>query len=131
MEAIRRLHGENRVSGCVGTQHTDVVVERFKVLREGERDRPSRAVRLVRKGFCPTLRSGTGPERGSYQALRPVHPAEPRVITPREAARLQGFPDWFLFDPTKWHSFRQIGNSVSPILAEHVLSVMFSRRKRG
>jgi DNA (cytosine-5)-methyltransferase 1 len=46
------------------------------------------------------------------------------VITPREAARLQGFPDWYRFDATKWHSFRMIGNSVSPILAEAVLSII-------
>ncbi|MGH7975338.1 MAG: DNA cytosine methyltransferase, partial [Limisphaerales bacterium] len=45
-------------------------------------------------------------------------------ITPREAARLQGFPDWFQFAPSKWHSFRQIGNSVSPFVAEAVLAVL-------
>ncbi|MFS9669280.1 DNA cytosine methyltransferase, partial [Klebsiella pneumoniae] len=61
---------------------------------------------------------------GSYQAVRPIHPTSPRVITPREAARLQGFPDWFQFHPTKWHSFRQIGNSVSPIVAEHIMRVL-------
>jgi len=75
-------------------------------------------------GFCPTLRAGTGPEKGSYQAVRPLHPTENRVITPREAARLQGFPDWFQFSPTKWHSFRQIGNSVSPILSERIFAVI-------
>ena len=30
----------------------------------------------------------------------------PAVITVREAARLQGFPDWFRFHPTVWHSFQ-------------------------
>jgi DNA (cytosine-5)-methyltransferase 1 len=128
-EAVRRLQEDGLVSGCLGTRHTQRVVERFNALPEGAVDRPSRAVRLKRKGVCPTLRSGTGPERGSYQALRPVHPSEPRVITPREAARLQGFPDWFLFDSTKWHSFRQIGNSVSPILAEHLLRTIRAKEK--
>ncbi|WP_239506991.1 DNA cytosine methyltransferase [Stenotrophomonas maltophilia] len=56
-----------------------------------------------------------------------MHPTAPRVICPREAARLQGFPDWFQFHPTKWHSFRQIGNSVSPILSEHLMSRIFSK----
>ncbi|QQA63420.1 DNA cytosine methyltransferase [Aeromonas caviae] len=41
-------------------------------------------------------------------------------MTVREAARLQGFPDWFTFHPTKWH-FRMIGNSVSPLLSEAIL----------
>jgi DNA (cytosine-5)-methyltransferase 1 len=52
------------------------------------------------------------------------------VITPREAARLQGFPDWYLFDRTKWHSFRQIGNSVSPLLAEGIMEVIFDHMNR-
>ncbi len=120
--AIRYLQNENRVSSCVGTIHTKEVLKRWKRLEPGEIDKVSRTVRLDPKGFCPTLRAGTGRDKGSYQSLRPIHPSEDRVITPREAARLQGFPDWFLFHSTKWHSFRQIGNSVSPILAEEILS---------
>jgi DNA (cytosine-5)-methyltransferase 1 len=46
------------------------------------------------------------------------------VITIREAARLQGFPDWFDFHETKWHSFRMIGNSVSPIMAQAMLDLV-------
>jgi DNA (cytosine-5)-methyltransferase 1 len=125
--AIEALADSNRVSGCVGTKHTAPVIKRFAALVQGAVDVPSRAVRLRLTGFCPTLRAGTGPERGSFQALRPIHPTEPRVITTREAARLQGFPDWFVFDETKWHSFRQIGNSVSPILAEAVLKVIVEK----
>jgi DNA (cytosine-5)-methyltransferase 1 len=56
--------------------------------------------------------------------MRPIHPSEPRVITVREAARLQGFPDWFLFHPTIWHSFRMIGNSVSPVMAKYLMGLM-------
>jgi len=126
-EAIQRLREQGEVSGCQGTRHSEAVAKRFSELQEGEVDRPSRARRLDRKGLCPTIRSGTGPEHGSHQAVRPIHPTQPRVITPREAARLQGFPDWFQFDGTKWHSFRQIGNSVSPILAEAVLTAIAKR----
>lgn len=128
--AIERLKRDMLVSGCLGTRHTEDVVQRFSMLKPGEVDKVSRAARLSFDGLCPTLRSGTGPERGSFQALRPVHPTESRVITPREAARLQGFPDWFLFDSTKWHSFRLIGNSVSPILAEEILTVFWRKGRR-
>jgi len=38
----------------------------------------------------------------------------------REAARLHSYPDWFRFHTTKWHGFRQIGNSVPPLLAQAV-----------
>lgn len=122
--SIKRLVERNEVSGCIGTLHKEHVVERFRNVIPGKKDDVSKATRLDPKGFCPTLRAGTGSDRGSYQAVRPLHPTQPRVITPREAARLQGFPDWFQFNPTKWHSFRQIGNSVSPIVAERLLKLI-------
>lgn len=122
--AIRRLTYKNEVSGFLGTAHTAKVTERFAKTECGHYDTVSKSYRLDPDGYCPTLRAGTGPDQGSFQAVRPIHPTEARVVTPREAARLQGFPDWFQFSPTKWHSFRQIGNSVSPILAERILAVV-------
>lgn len=119
-EAIRLL-GDRRVSGFLGTRHAEETILRFDALGYGEVDSVYRSPRLDPEGFCPTLRAGTNADRGSYQAVRPIHPKRPRVISPREAARLQGFPDWFVFHPTKWHAFRQIGNSVSPIVAEALL----------
>lgn len=129
--ALDRLHRLREVSGNLGTKHTDEVVKRFRSVTPGETDPISRAPRLRENGFCPTLRAGTGSDRGSFQAVRPIHFSSPRVITPREAARLQGFPDWFQFHGTKWHSFRQIGNSVSPIVAEALLSRMRSKLDGG
>lgn len=120
-EAIR-LAAKRKISGFLGTRHSDDTVARFEALAPGEVDAVYRAPRLDPNGFCPTLRAGTNADKGSFQAVRPIHPKRPRVISPREAARLQGFPDWFVFHPTKWHSFRQIGNSVSPIVAERLLS---------
>ncbi|MCM2464762.1 DNA cytosine methyltransferase [Methanoculleus oceani] len=122
--ALSRLRDESLVSGFLGTRHSDEVVQRYAKVEFGRRDPISRATRLDPEGFCPTLRAGTGRDHGSHQALRPIHPTENRAITPREAARLQGFPDWFRFAPTKWHSFRQIGSSVSPIVAERLLAVV-------
>jgi DNA (cytosine-5)-methyltransferase 1 len=122
--ALARLRLESRASGCLGTVHSTLVAKRYSRVEPGTRDTISKSHRLELHGFCPTLRAGTGPERGRFQAVRPLHPTENRVITPREAARLQGFPDWFQFSPAKWHSFRQIGSSVSPILAERILGVI-------
>lgn len=123
--AIREFTSRRRVSGFFGTLHTQETIRRLRSLQPGKSDPISKCYRLDRQGYCPTLRAGTGPERGSYQAIRPVHPGSPRVIAPREAARLQGFPDWFQFHPTKWHAFRQIGNSVSPIVAQFLLTKIF------
>ena len=116
------LASKRKVSGFLGTRHNEETIARFDTLAPGEVDIVYRAPRLDPEGFCPTLRAGTNADKGSFQAVRPIHPKKPRVISPREAARLQGFPDWFVFHPTKWHAFRQIGNSVSPIVAELLLS---------
>lgn len=128
-KAIETYLNRHFVSGCMGTVHTAWVRKRYEKVQQGRQDKISKAPRLHPKCFCPTLRAGTGSDKGSYQAVRPIHPYENRVITPREAARLQGFPDWFVFHRTKWHSFRQIGNSVSPIVAETLLSAIKVRLK--
>lgn len=46
-----------------------------------------------------------------------VHPVYNRVISPREAARLQSFPDDYYFVGTKGSLLKQIGNAVPPLLA--------------
>lgn len=109
------------------TEHTPKVVERFSTVLPGEYDRVGRHPRLDPAGQCPTLRAGTGAELGSFQSVRPIHPTEHRVITVREAARLQGFPDIHVFHPTVWHSFRMIGNSVSPVIAKAVFLAIRDR----
>ncbi|MCX5511914.1 DNA (cytosine-5-)-methyltransferase [Kaistia algarum] len=109
------------------TIHTSAVVERFLKVEQGEVDIVGRHPRLHWDRQCPTLRAGTGSDRGSFQSVRPIHPDEPRVISVREAARLQGFPDHFRFHPTIWHSFRMIGNSVSPPMSRAIFSLLASR----
>lgn len=108
-------------SGNSRTVHQPTTLERFAKVPPGGIDKIGRYPRLAWGGLCPTLRAGTGSDKGSYQAVRPLHPEEDRVITPREAARLQGFHDDFEFHPTVWHSCRMIGNSVSPIIARVLL----------
>lgn len=102
------------VSGMFSTRHSETVARRYASTPGGKSDPTSKSYRLEWDGLSPTLRAGTGADKGAFQAVRPLHPGEGRVITVREAARLQGFPDWFVFHQAKWHSFRMIGNSVSP-----------------
>ena len=104
------------------TRHLPRTRRRFQQTKPGEYEPVSRFLRLQKDGLAPTLRAGTGPEAGSYTAPRPIHPSYPRCITVREAARLHSFPDWFGFDHTIWHGFRQVGNSVPPLLARALAS---------
>ena len=100
--------------------HGEVLTQRFLAAEPGTTVPVSRLYKLQWENVANTLRAGTPSSRGSYSSPRPVHPEKPRCITVREGARLQGFPDWFHFHPTKWHGFRQVGNSVSPILAKQI-----------
>ena len=61
------------------------------------------------------------PEKGRY-----LHPDQHRPITHREAARLMGFPDTFVFTGTKVEVARQIGNAVPPHLAGALAGVVLS-----
>ena len=115
-----RPFDEKLLTSSTRTVHTAASVERFAATLPGETESISRFLRLHPEGICNTLRAGTASDRGAHTSPRPIHPLLPRVITVREAARLHGYPDWFRFHATKWHGFRQIGNSVPPPLAKAV-----------
>lgn len=69
--------------------------------------------RLRWDGLCPTITVGFD----SFTRGRYGHPEQHRAITPREAARLQGFPDSFGFLGNRMDVRTQIGNAVPPPLA--------------
>lgn len=67
---------------------------------------------------APTITGGfMTPGRGRF-----IHPTRPRVLTPHEAARIQGFPDWFDFAaglnraPTRGELAKWIGDAVPSIM---------------
>ncbi len=59
-----------------------------------------------------------------------VHPTRPRVITPHEAARIQGFPDFFDFSAatTRRSLQNMIGNAVPPLVVSSLLADVFGRK---
>ncbi len=70
----------------------------------------------------PTITSGClSASKGRY-----IHPTQDRTITAREAARLQGFPDNFIFYGSLTSIAKQIGNSLPPPLAEAVAKHIFN-----
>lgn len=116
----RRRFDASLLTGSLLTEHTELSRSRFAATAPGDVEPVSRFKRLALDGLCNTLRAGTASDRGAFTSPRPIHPTASRVITVREAARLHSYPDWFRFHVTKWHGFRQIGNSVPPMLARAV-----------
>lgn len=110
----------NLLTSSIRTLHSPASIERFSQTANGDLEKISHFLKLDPDGICNTLRAGTPSNRGAFTAPRPIHPFMPRCITVREAARLHSYPDWFRFHSTKWHGFRQIGNSVPPLLARAV-----------
>jgi DNA (cytosine-5)-methyltransferase 1 len=115
-----RIYDSRLLTCSRRTKHSQETIARFVATSPGKIERISHFYRLDLNGLCSTLRAGTARNRGAFTSPRPIHPVTPRCITVREAARLHSYPDWFRFHGTKWHGFRQIGNSVPPLLAKAV-----------
>ncbi|NEO30211.1 MAG: DNA cytosine methyltransferase [Symploca sp. SIO3C6] len=115
-----REYNLQMLTSSLRTAHTAQTTARFKETLPGKIEKISRFFKLHPEGICNTLRAGTSGNRGAFTSPRPIHPFTPRCITVREAARLHSYPDWFRFHVTKWHGFRQIGNSVPPLLAKAI-----------
>ena len=112
-------HTENHIK----TNHNKKALERmakikinenFTVLDENIKSVHSGSYgRLDPEGIAPTITTRFDtPSGGKF-----THPFENRTITPREAARIQSFPDDFIFVGTKSSICKQIGNAVPPKLA--------------
>jgi DNA (cytosine-5)-methyltransferase 1 len=55
-----------------------------------------------------------------------MHRGRMRHITPRECARIQGYPDTFQHHPVDVHAYRQFGNSVSVPVVKAVIVDLFT-----
>lgn len=100
------------------TMHSPAMLEAFARLGPGKRDKKSFHDRLHPERPSYTLRAGTG----NFSPLRPVHYKYDRVISVRESARIQGFPDDFIWPDTipRLQQYRQVGNAVPPPLAKAI-----------
>ncbi|MDP1979397.1 DNA cytosine methyltransferase [Undibacterium sp.] len=108
---------------------------------------------ICRPGFCLSIeeRKKAGTRKHSTTVLHPglpaptittlpddiVHYSEPRILTVRESARLQSFPDWFSFQEKyttggkqrkqECPRYTQVGNAVPPLLSEAIGEVLLAR----
>lgn len=76
--------------------------------------------RLLEDGYAPTITTRFDtPSSGRF-----THPILDRCLTIREAARIQSFPDSFVFYGNRTSQMKQVGNAVPPLLAYEIAKVI-------
>jgi DNA (cytosine-5)-methyltransferase 1 len=114
--ASMALAGVQGVVNHVLRVHGERVSTRYSTIEPGGRDRKDHTDRIHPMRPSGTVLVGSGAGGG-----RPfIHPSEHRHITVREAARLQSFPDWWVFAGGPTAAYRQVGNAVPPLLARAI-----------
>jgi len=102
--------------------HKPESILRYMILNYGQRDHLGRVDRLD-----PCLPSKTVIAGGTKGGGRShLHPHIPRTMTARESARLQTFPDDYVFLGPSARQFTQVGNAVPPVLAAQIGNCFFS-----
>jgi DNA (cytosine-5)-methyltransferase 1 len=78
-------------------------------------DHTKRYGRLDPNALCSTILTKCDPHWGSF-----FHPTQDRVISVREAARIQSFPDHYHFTGSLTQQYEQVGNAVPPLMAREI-----------
>ena len=122
-KALRGTRLYNHVTTATG----DTALTRFRALQEGQNFHD------LDSSLKTTYTDTTRTQNTIYMRLRYdepcgtvvnvrksmwIHPVLDRAISIREAARLQTFPDSFIFEGTKDAQYQQVGNAVPPLLAK-------------
>jgi DNA (cytosine-5)-methyltransferase 1 len=126
----KELRGKSKkLYNHVSTQTTETALARFKAIKQGENfhSLPNE----LKNTYSDTkrtqntiyLRLDYNKPSGTVVNVRKsmwIHPVLDRALTVREAARLQTFPDSFIFCGTKDSQYQQVGNAVPPMLAKAI-----------
>lgn len=122
------------------TKTTDVAMERFKALKQGENFhaldeslKTNTFTDASRTQNTVYLRLDYSKPSGTVVNIRKsmwIHPVKDRAVSVREAARLQTFPDSFIFNGSKDKQYQQVGNAVPPIMARAIAEELAKQLNR-
>lgn len=123
------LHDSSVLYNHVSTATTKNALERFRAIRQGQNFHSLKSELKTtysnseRTQNTIYLRLSYNEPSGTVVNVRKsmwIHPIHDRALSIREAARLQTFPDSFVFCGTKDSQYQQVGNAVPPILAKAI-----------
>lgn len=124
------LRNTNKLYNHVITQSTETALNRFAALEEGQNFHNLKTemkedtyTDVSRTQNTIYLRLKYNEPSGTVVNVRKsmwIHPVINRALSIREAARLQTFPDSFVFIGTKDAQYQQVGNAVPPVLANAI-----------
>lgn len=126
----RQLRNTTVLKNHIVTKTTSIAMERFKALKQGQNFhalndalKSNTYTDVSRTQNTIYLRLNYDEPSGTVVNVRKsmwIHPTLDRAISVREAARLQTFPDSFVFCGTKDKQYQQVGNAVPPIMAKAI-----------
>ena len=132
----QQLRDSDILKNHIITKTTDVAMARFKVLHQGENFhsleeslKTNTYTDAKRTQNTIYLRLNYNEPSGTVLNVRKsmwIHPTLDRAISIREAARLQTFPDSFVFCGSKDKQYQQVGNAVPPIMAKAIAKQLAS-----
>jgi DNA (cytosine-5)-methyltransferase 1 len=104
----------NTLLNNITREHSEASLKRYRTLLFGQREMLGRVDRLDPLRPSKTVIAG-GTSGGGRSHL---HPFQARTLTVRECARLQTYPDDYIFHGSIARQFTLVGNSVPPLIAE-------------
>ncbi len=132
----RKLRDSSILYNHVITKTSETAMERFRTIKQGENfhsldsslkvntySDASRTQNTIYLRLAYNLPCGTVV---NVRKSMWIHPTKDRAISVREAARLQTFPDSFVFCGTKDQQYQQVGNAVPPVMAKSIAEKLAS-----
>ena len=129
-ELASALRNAEVLRNHIVTKTTDIAMERFRALKQGqnfhaldESLKMNTYTDAARTQNTIYLRLNYDEPSGTVVNVRKsmwIHPTLDRAISVREAARLQTFPDSFVFCGSKDKQYQLVGNAVPPIMAKSI-----------